>query len=200
LVRTPRGDGSTVKQADKASPLVRSAPLKIGNTHLLVSMAIVHADNPPVPASTAFVLASKTLLLASKIVVLSSTAPMPASRTPVPASIFILLVGRTPALAGRTPVPASKIVVLASTAPMPASKTPVPASTTILLAGTTPMLAGIPFPTTRRDPLIESKGTKILSDWIQSSNCMKRGINKDTVADVVKRHFRLTTNSSILGR
>jgi hypothetical protein len=30
-----------------------------------------------------------------------------------------------------------------------------------------------------------SKGTKKLSDWIQSSYCKKRGINKDTVADVV---------------
>ena len=32
-----------------------------------------------------------------------------------------------------------------------------------------------------------SKGTKKLSDWIQSSYCIKRGINKDTVADVVKK-------------
>ena len=31
-----------------------------------------------------------------------------------------------------------------------------------------------------------SKGTKKLSDWIQSSYCMKRGINIDTVAEVVK--------------
>jgi hypothetical protein len=31
-----------------------------------------------------------------------------------------------------------------------------------------------------------SKGTKKLSDWLQSSYCTKRGINKDTVADVVK--------------
>jgi|SRR6266404_59759 len=31
-----------------------------------------------------------------------------------------------------------------------------------------------------------SKGTKKLSDWIQSSYCKKRGISKDTVAKVVK--------------
>ena len=31
-----------------------------------------------------------------------------------------------------------------------------------------------------------SKGTKKLSDWIQSSYCKKHGINKDTVAEVVK--------------
>jgi len=32
-----------------------------------------------------------------------------------------------------------------------------------------------------------SKGTKKLSDWMQSSYCGKRGINKDSVADVVKK-------------
>jgi hypothetical protein len=31
-----------------------------------------------------------------------------------------------------------------------------------------------------------SKGTKTLSDWIQSSYCKKHGINKKTVAEVVK--------------
>jgi hypothetical protein len=31
-----------------------------------------------------------------------------------------------------------------------------------------------------------SKGTKKLSVWIQSTYCKKRGINKDTVAQVVK--------------
>ena len=31
-----------------------------------------------------------------------------------------------------------------------------------------------------------SKGTKKLSDWIQSSYCKKQGINKDTVADVAR--------------
>ena len=37
-----------------------------------------------------------------------------------------------------------------------------------------------------------SKGTKNLSDWIQSSYCKKRGINKDTVAGVVKNALRAT--------
>lgn len=32
-----------------------------------------------------------------------------------------------------------------------------------------------------------SKGTKELSDWFQSDYCRKRGINKDTIAEVVKR-------------
>ena len=31
-----------------------------------------------------------------------------------------------------------------------------------------------------------SKGARSLSDWIQSSYCEKRGINKDTVSEVVK--------------
>ena len=36
-----------------------------------------------------------------------------------------------------------------------------------------------------------SKGTKRLSDWLQSSYCKKRGINKDTVAEVVKAALRI---------
>ena len=32
-----------------------------------------------------------------------------------------------------------------------------------------------------------SKGTKKLSDWMQSSYCQKRGISKETVAEVVKK-------------
>jgi hypothetical protein len=32
-----------------------------------------------------------------------------------------------------------------------------------------------------------SKGTKKLSDWLVSDYCRKRGITRDTVADVVKR-------------
>lgn len=32
-----------------------------------------------------------------------------------------------------------------------------------------------------------SKGTKQLADWLESDYCKKRGIGKDTVADVVKR-------------
>jgi hypothetical protein len=40
-----------------------------------------------------------------------------------------------------------------------------------------------------------SKGTKILSDWIQSNYCKKRGINKDTVGDVVKAALKCTPNT-----
>ena len=32
-----------------------------------------------------------------------------------------------------------------------------------------------------------SKGTKDLFDWMQSSYCKKHGINKDTVAEVVRK-------------
>jgi hypothetical protein len=32
-----------------------------------------------------------------------------------------------------------------------------------------------------------SKGTKRLSEWLESDYCKKRGITRDTVADVVKR-------------
>jgi len=35
-----------------------------------------------------------------------------------------------------------------------------------------------------------SKGTKKLSDWIQSSYCKKRGIKKETVAEVVKEALK----------
>ena len=35
-----------------------------------------------------------------------------------------------------------------------------------------------------------SKGTKKLSDWIQSNYCKKHGINKETVAEVVKKALR----------
>jgi 5-methylcytosine-specific restriction endonuclease McrA len=35
-----------------------------------------------------------------------------------------------------------------------------------------------------------SKGTKPLSEWIESSYCKKRGINKDTVAKVVRLALR----------
>lgn len=35
-----------------------------------------------------------------------------------------------------------------------------------------------------------SKGTKKLLDWIQSSYCKKNGINKSTVAEVVKKALR----------
>lgn len=36
-----------------------------------------------------------------------------------------------------------------------------------------------------------SKGTKKLADWLQSSYCNKRGISKDTVAEVVKEALRV---------
>lgn len=35
-----------------------------------------------------------------------------------------------------------------------------------------------------------SKGTKKLSDWIQSKYCKKHGISKDTVADIVKNALK----------
>lgn len=35
-----------------------------------------------------------------------------------------------------------------------------------------------------------SKGTKNLSDWLQSSYCKKRSINKDTVADVIRNALK----------
>jgi hypothetical protein len=35
-----------------------------------------------------------------------------------------------------------------------------------------------------------SKGTKKLSEWIRLSYCKKRGINKDTVAEVVKKALK----------
>lgn len=35
-----------------------------------------------------------------------------------------------------------------------------------------------------------SKGTNKLSDWIQSRYCKQRGINKDTVAEIVKKALR----------
>ena len=35
-----------------------------------------------------------------------------------------------------------------------------------------------------------SKGTKKLSEWIESAYCKKRGISRDTVAEVVKEALR----------
>ena len=40
-----------------------------------------------------------------------------------------------------------------------------------------------------------SKGTKKLSDWMQSSYCKKRGINRDTVAEVVKKALKTAKDS-----
>ncbi len=36
-----------------------------------------------------------------------------------------------------------------------------------------------------------SKGTKTLADWLRSSYCNKRGISKDTVAQVVREALRV---------
>jgi len=36
-----------------------------------------------------------------------------------------------------------------------------------------------------------NKGKKKLSDWMKSNYCKKRGINKDTVAEIVKRALRV---------
>jgi len=36
-----------------------------------------------------------------------------------------------------------------------------------------------------------SKGAKILAEWIESSYCRKRGINKDTVAEVVRQALQV---------
>ena len=47
-------------------------------------------------------------------------------------------------------------------------------------------------------PCNSSKGTKKLSDWIKSSYCKKRGINKDTVAEVVKEALRVHTEQGIV--
>jgi 5-methylcytosine-specific restriction endonuclease McrA len=35
-----------------------------------------------------------------------------------------------------------------------------------------------------------SKGTKKLTDWLQSSYCKKNGINKDTVSEIVKEALK----------
>jgi hypothetical protein len=37
-----------------------------------------------------------------------------------------------------------------------------------------------------------SKGTKPLSDWMQSNYCKKRSINKNTVAEVVKKALKMS--------
>ena len=36
-----------------------------------------------------------------------------------------------------------------------------------------------------------SKGTKKVSDWMKSNYCKKRGINKNTVAEIVKQALRI---------
>jgi len=43
-----------------------------------------------------------------------------------------------------------------------------------------------------------SKGTKKLSDWLESDYCKKRGITKDTVAEVIR--MALVIDPNIFGR
>ncbi len=40
-----------------------------------------------------------------------------------------------------------------------------------------------------------SKGSKTLEDWLRSKYCDNKNINKETVADVVKRHLDKTSSS-----
>ena len=42
-----------------------------------------------------------------------------------------------------------------------------------------------------------SKGTKKLTDWLQSNYCKKRGINKNTVAEIVKVALRVRANRDV---
>lgn len=42
-----------------------------------------------------------------------------------------------------------------------------------------------------------SKGTKKLSDWLASTYCRKRGIDRDTVADVVKKALQASDNRTV---
>ena len=43
-----------------------------------------------------------------------------------------------------------------------------------------------------------SKGTKRLSDWLESDYCKKRGISKDKVAGVVREALRVNTENALL--
>jgi len=36
-----------------------------------------------------------------------------------------------------------------------------------------------------------SKGAKFLNEWLSSKYCMRKGINEDTVATVVKNHLKI---------
>ena len=42
-----------------------------------------------------------------------------------------------------------------------------------------------------------SKGTKKLSDWMKSNYCKKRGINKETVAEIVQQALRIEGEADI---
>src|SRR5438477_6690337 len=41
-----------------------------------------------------------------------------------------------------------------------------------------------------------SKGQKTLSTWLQSTYCVKRGVNEDTVAQIVKDALRTASNGA----
>jgi len=41
-----------------------------------------------------------------------------------------------------------------------------------------------------------SKGQKTLADWLQSTYCAKRGLNEDTVAQIVKDALRAARNGA----
>ena len=41
-----------------------------------------------------------------------------------------------------------------------------------------------------------SKGQKTLADWLQSTYCVKRGVNEDTVAQIVKNALRTASNGT----
>jgi hypothetical protein len=45
-----------------------------------------------------------------------------------------------------------------------------------------------------------SKGTKTLPEWLQSSYCKKRGISKDTVAEIVKEALRVHAPRTVANR
>ena len=45
-------------------------------------------------------------------------------------------------------------------------------------------------------PCNSSKGQKTLTDWLQSTYCVKRGVNEDTVAQIVKNALRTARNGA----
>ena len=44
-----------------------------------------------------------------------------------------------------------------------------------------------------------SKGTKELSVWIESTYCKRRGISRETVADIVKQAFKRESKNGLRG-
>ena len=45
-------------------------------------------------------------------------------------------------------------------------------------------------------PCNSSKGQKTLTDWLQSTYCVKRGVNEGTVAQIVKDALRTASNGA----